>query len=76
MASIFLSNLALCSTGAHAHGSVLLTHCLDLTNGKIKIEEGTTLPVQHQVQKEYTGKEMAFCHPHPQLFCNCLLEIF
>ena len=22
-----------------------------------------TLPVEHQVQKEYTGKEVAFCHP-------------
>ena len=22
-----------------------------------------TLPVEHQVQKEYSGKKMAFCHP-------------
>ena len=46
---------------------------LDLTNGKIKIEDWTTLSVEHQVQKEYTGKEMAFCHSH--LFFDCPLEI-
>lgn len=32
------------------------------TNGKIKIEPGPTLPVEYQVQKEYTGKEMTFSH--------------
>ena len=46
---------------------------LDLTNGKIKIEDWTTLPVEHQVQKEYTGKEMAFCRSH--LFFDCPLEM-
>ena len=39
--------------------------CLDSTNGKIKVKDGLTLPVEHQVQKEYTGKEMAFCHSPP-----------
>ena len=71
--TIILSHLALCSTGAHAHGSALLTQCLDLTNGKINIEDELTLPVEHQVQKEYTGKEMAFCRSH--LFFDCPLEM-
>ena len=39
--------------------------CLDSTNGKIKIEDGPTLPVEHQVQREYTGMEMAFCQSSP-----------
>ena len=43
MASIFLSNLALCSTGPHAHGSALLTQCLDLTR-KNKNERWTYPP--------------------------------
>ena len=47
--------------------------CLDSTNGKIKVKDGLTLPVEHQVQKEYTDKEMAFCHSH--LFFECPLEM-
>ena len=43
--------------------ATLLTQCLDLTNGKIKMKDGPILPVEHQVQKEYTGMEVAFCHP-------------
>ena len=39
--------------------------CLDSTKRKLKIEDGPTLPVEHQVQKEYTGKEMAFHHSPP-----------
>ena len=35
---------------------------LDSTNGIKTIDDGPALPVEHQVQKEYTGKEMAFCH--------------
>ena len=27
------------------------------------MKDGPILPVEHQVQKEYTGKEVAFCHP-------------
>jgi len=38
---------------------------LDSTKGIMRIEDGSTLPVEHQVQKEYTGKEMAFCHSPP-----------
>ena len=52
--------------------ATLLTQCLDSTNGKIKIEDGPTLSVEHQVQKENTGKEIAFCH---SLFFDCLLEM-
>ena len=60
-------------------GLLYLAQCLDSTNpetavllfkllqqaGVMKIEDSTTLPVEHQVQKEYTGKEMAFCHSPP-----------
>ena len=38
---------------------------LDSTDGIMKIEDGTTLLVEHQVEKEYTGIEMAFCHSPP-----------
>ena len=38
---------------------------LESTNGIMRIEDGPTHPVEHQVQKEYTGKEMAFCHSPP-----------
>ena len=27
------------------------------------MKDGPILPVEHQVQKEYTGKEVPFCHP-------------
>ena len=41
--TIILSHLALCSTGPHAHGSALLTQCLDLTR-KNKNERWTYPP--------------------------------
>jgi len=54
-------------------GLLCSTQCLDSSSGVMKIEDRTTLPVEHQVQKEYTSKEMAFCHSH--LFFNCPLEM-
>ena len=27
------------------------------------MKDGPILPVEHQVQKEYTDEEVAFCHP-------------
>ena len=46
-------------------GLLCSPQCLDSTKGKLKIEDGSTLPVEHQVQKEYTGKEIASCHSPP-----------
>ena len=38
---------------------------LDSTNVIMRREDRPTLPVEHQVQKGYTGKEMAFYHSPP-----------
>ena len=46
-------------------GLLCSAQSLDSTNGIMKIEDGTTLPVEHQVEKEYTRMEMAFCHSPP-----------
>ena len=46
-------------------GLLCSPQCLDSTNGKIKIEDGPTLPGEPQVRKEYTGMEMALGHSLP-----------
>ena len=63
--NIFLSHSAFCSMGAHALSLLCSPQCLDSTNAKIKIGDGPALPVEHQAQKAYTGREMAFCHSPP-----------
>ena len=59
--------------GHMLNGLLCSAQCLNSTSGVMKIEDTTTLPVEHQVQKEYTNKELAFCHSH--LFFNCPLEM-